>query len=109
MLGLSRSLASADPFARLPTADSEVCVEVFPCWPYDTQSQMLIGKAEGHISPPDFQFFLPRCVQASACCASKPCVPGSPRVPHALAAPPAGLGRRLPWKLHIHSAHHLLQ
>ncbi|KAG2441658.1 hypothetical protein HXX76_003276 [Chlamydomonas incerta] len=40
--------------------DAEVAVQIFPCWPYDVRSQMLKGRAVGHVGPPDFRFYLPR-------------------------------------------------
>ena len=43
-----------------PPADAEVAVQIFPCWPYDVRSQMLKGRAVGHVGPPDFRFYLPR-------------------------------------------------
>lgn len=35
-------------------------MQIFPAWPYSTRSQMLRGRAVGHVGPPDFRFYLPR-------------------------------------------------
>ena len=58
----ARTLSSPRPSA----ADAEVCVEIFPSWPYDTQSQMLKGQAVGHVPPPDYRFYLPRYCRSTA-------------------------------------------
>ncbi|GAX81428.1 hypothetical protein CEUSTIGMA_g8858.t1 [Chlamydomonas eustigma] len=40
--------------------DTEIRVQVLPCWPYMTQHQELVHCTDGWRSPPQYMFYLPR-------------------------------------------------